>query len=308
MDIQDLQQVKLSKKYLENFRSIQLLINENLIKQFSHESFEYLTLKHINYKIDNSLDPFVSFFWDVDMADNSQSLFVDQNMLIAIPKIIYYSFSFATTDKIDEFYNKCFKKFPNDKLIFYYLEDENENMESKRISDELNLYNIMQYDTQFIFISSFNPDLLNLLYQITKSYAEAEKKLKLYDSKFAFHPAGEHTQSIKFPRVFDDKIIVKWKVDIWKAQLSSFNNVGKDVAEAIASFIPSPSSLLNAYQQIELKSNGNNLNTIKECENYLKDVNVRRGAGILQTTRRVGPELSKNIYKFFTSHEPLNQI
>ena len=35
----------------------------------------------------------------------------------------------------------------------------------------------------------------------------------------------------------------------------------------------------------------------------LADIQVRRGAGVLSSVRRIGPELSQKIYKFFTTND-----
>lgn len=36
----------------------------------------------------------------------------------------------------------------------------------------------------------------------------------------------------------------------------------------------------------------------------LADIPIRRGAGILASTRRIGPELSKKLHVFFTAKDP----
>lgn len=40
------------------------------------------------------------------------------------------------------------------------------------------------------------------------------------------------------------------------------------------------------------------------AEYLLADIPVRRGVGTIQTKRRIGPELSKKIYRFLMSHNP----
>ncbi|KAL3242971.1 hypothetical protein MRX96_047644 [Rhipicephalus microplus] len=59
----------------------------------------------------------------------------------------------------------------------------------------------------------------------------------------------------------------------WQAQLEQFASVSRDVAEAIVCEYPAPKLLLQ----------------------------VRRGAGALQSTRRVGPVISGRIYRFFVA-------
>jgi len=67
------------------------------------------------------------------------------------------------------------------------------------------------------------------------------------------------------------------------------------VAEAIAGQYPSPRSLVDAY---------NRLANDKECQELLQNIEVRRDAGILSSTRKVGAELSKKIHRFLTSKSP----
>ena len=46
----------------------------------------------------------------------------------------------------------------------------------------------------------------------------------------------------------------------------------------------------------------------EEASKLLADIQVRRGHGVLVNTRRVGPELSKKIYSFFTSKNPQKKL
>ncbi|XP_075558291.1 methyl methanesulfonate sensitivity 4 isoform X2 [Dermacentor variabilis] len=76
----------------------------------------------------------------------------------------------------------------------------------------------------------------------------------------------------------------------WQAQLEQFASVSRDVAEAIVCRYPGPKLLLQAYQACKNRAEG---------ETLLADIQVRRGAGALQSTRRVGPIVSGRIYRFF---------
>eukprot|EP00105_Crassostrea_gigas_P040873 XP_019925021.1 PREDICTED: crossover junction endonuclease EME1-like [Crassostrea gigas] len=60
---------------------------------------------------------------------------------------------------------------------------------------------------------------------------------------------------------------------VWKQQLLQFKNISPDIADAIVQAYPSPHSLME----------------------------VRRGAGVLETSRRVGKEMSRRIYTLVTS-------
>lgn len=78
----------------------------------------------------------------------------------------------------------------------------------------------------------------------------------------------------------------------WQAQLEQFASVSRDVAEAIVSQYPAPRLLLQAYRACSDRALG---------ETLLADIQVRRGAGALQSTRRVGPVISGRIYRFFVA-------
>jgi len=78
-------------------------------------------------------------------------------------------------------------------------------------------------------------------------------------------------------------------LNVWKDILECFPMVSCDQAQAICASYPSPYLLNEAY-----------LSTRKP-EMLLADIQVRRGAGVLTSVRRIGPELSQKVYKFFTS-------
>ncbi|KAJ8318353.1 hypothetical protein KUTeg_003444 [Tegillarca granosa] len=68
-----------------------------------------------------------------------------------------------------------------------------------------------------------------------------------------------------------------------------------DVAEALISVYPSPWLLMQDYKKC---------NSEKEAIRLLENIVVRRGAGVLETTRRVGKELSRRIYTAMTCSDP----
>lgn len=82
-------------------------------------------------------------------------------------------------------------------------------------------------------------------------------------------------------------------INLWKDLLESFPLVSSDQAQAICALYPSPLLLKKAYDQAG--SSGGML---------LADIQVRRGAGVLSSVRRIGPELSQKIHKFLTSTNP----
>ncbi|KAK3090650.1 hypothetical protein FSP39_013398 [Pinctada imbricata] len=82
---------------------------------------------------------------------------------------------------------------------------------------------------------------------------------------------------------------------VWKQQIMQFKNVSPDVADAIVAVYPSPRLLIKAYSECASQRDG---------ERLLENIMVRRGAGVLETTRRVGKELSRRFYLFMNSRDP----
>lgn len=78
-------------------------------------------------------------------------------------------------------------------------------------------------------------------------------------------------------------------LNLWKDILECFPLVSCDQAQAICASYPSPFLLYEAYKKCS------------KPEMLLADIQVRRGAGVLSSVRRIGPELSKKVHKFFTT-------
>lgn len=78
-------------------------------------------------------------------------------------------------------------------------------------------------------------------------------------------------------------------LNAWRKQLTQFTLISDDVAAAVTAAYPAPRLLRNAYRD----------NPSPQL--MLKDLNIRRGTGPLETSRKVGPELSKRIFQFFTA-------
>ncbi|NXK50697.1 EME2 endonuclease, partial [Chauna torquata] len=82
-----------------------------------------------------------------------------------------------------------------------------------------------------------------------------------------------------------------WQV--WKRQIQQFNRVSPATAAAIAEAYPSPSLLLQAYEECR---------TEDERLLLLSDIPVKSDVG--RKDRRVGPDLSRRIYLFMVSTNP----
>ncbi|XP_078319018.1 structure-specific endonuclease subunit EME1-like isoform X3 [Crassostrea virginica] len=124
----------------------------------------------------------------------------------------------------------------------------------------------------------------------TFSKAVAEKPAKKDRLKSAFFDDGVSTVKV-------DKN-GNGLLKVWKQQLMQFKSISPDIADAIVLAYPSPCLLMEAYRKC---SDSN------ECEKLLENIVVRRGAGVLETSRRVGKEMSRRIHTFVMSSNP-NEI
>lgn len=79
---------------------------------------------------------------------------------------------------------------------------------------------------------------------------------------------------------------------LWQQHLIKLPFITLETAEAIMSVYPMPKNLLDAFQ------------SSSSPETLLKDLPVRRAAGPLTTSRRLGPEMSRKIYQFYHSMNP----
>lgn len=81
---------------------------------------------------------------------------------------------------------------------------------------------------------------------------------------------------------------------LWQQQLCQFNRVTMETAQAITSVYRSPYALVQAYEKCSSE---------REAELMLEPILIRRGVGPLTTVKKVGPELSKKMYTFFTASD-----
>ncbi|XP_072167677.1 uncharacterized protein [Diadema setosum] len=130
--------------------------------------------------------------------------------------------------------------------------------------------------------------LADLIAMFTKAVAETPFKRKRDAAKFSFHV---HTNWAGGVRVTKDG---QGLLKVWKQQFMQFRNVSPEIASAVVSQYPSPQLLVQAYKRCPNED---------AAKKLLQDIVVRRGEGVLATSRRVGPELSKRVYNFFTSRD-----
>ena len=93
-----------------------------------------------------------------------------------------------------------------------------------------------------------------------------------------------------------DCVDVKNLSEYWKQILMTVSfRAGLETVTAIVSRYSSPTALLEAYSRC---------GSVKECEDLLKDIEVKRTDQIRGGTRRVGPDISRKIYTMMTCHNP----
>lgn len=134
-------------------------------------------------------------------------------------------------------------------------------------------------------------DLANLILSFTKSVTVApEKRLKNL-APFSFHV--DSLKQMKSVRV--DLENGKTSLEtLWKQILQQFHQMGIEQAQAIVQQYGTMKTLRQAYEQCS---------TTSQAKNLLAEIQVRRGAGILTTTRKIGPQMSERIWKFIMSKD-----
>lgn len=139
-------------------------------------------------------------------------------------------------------------------------------------------------------------ELSILIVQATKSLAQYTFKLekqKRQEMELDWFAKADSKSSVKVDKNGNGLS------NLWQQQLCQFNLVGLETAQAIVSNYNSPVSLVSEYKECF---------GVRQRENLLENIPIRRDAGILSSVRRVGPELSKKVYQFFNSDDPLLEL
>ncbi|XP_069124771.1 crossover junction endonuclease EME1-like [Argopecten irradians] len=132
-----------------------------------------------------------------------------------------------------------------------------------------------------------NEEFADLVKSFTKAVAEKPAKKDRLESVFSFHEDG--TTGVKVDKSGHGLL------KVWKQQLLQFKNISPDIADAVLAEYPSPRLLYKALTECTDESSASRL---------LENIVVRRGTGVLGTTRRIGKEMSRRIYLFMTSRDP----
>ncbi|KDR20403.1 crossover junction endonuclease EME1 [Zootermopsis nevadensis] len=132
-------------------------------------------------------------------------------------------------------------------------------------------------------------DLGTLIRQFSKAVAEApfkREKHKQEQEELEWYAAGESRDCVRVDKNGNGL------PRLWQQQLCQFDRVGMDTAQAITSIYRSPCALIEAYEKCSSEHEG---------EHMLEDILIRPEVGPLTTSKKVGPDISKKMYKFFTA-------
>ncbi|XP_066292195.1 crossover junction endonuclease EME1-like [Branchiostoma lanceolatum] len=157
---------------------------------------------------------------------------------------------------------------------------------SRREVDEV-LVDLQLWQSVNVKLLEEPQEMADLVRMYSKAVAEAPFKRLREQSSFSFHIETSGS-SVKVDK--DGRGLLK----VWSKHIEQMRNVSAEMSAAIVAEYPSPQLLLQAYQRCS---------TEQEAQLLLKDIMVRRGAGVLATCRRIGPEVSKRVHTFFTSSD-----
>lgn len=134
-----------------------------------------------------------------------------------------------------------------------------------------------------------NADVMTTIASLTRSIAEAPSKQRLQKlHSMSWFADNDNKNSV------DIRDVQKDAPRLWRKQLEQFPKISRDVAEAIACKYPSIHSLVHSYDNL----------TKEEARLLLQDLQIGKHNGLQKRTRRLGPELSSQLFVYFTSRDP----
>ncbi|CAH8578895.1 unnamed protein product [Heterobilharzia americana] len=195
-------------------------------------------------------------------------------------------------------------------------------------------------------ITSNLHDVAMILSAFTRSLADRQFKHGRLerDEGLAFHPDNVHKglsgcalrgrgpgrPPINDPEGFIDQqqAVHSWANRVWLSQLGQWRGLTGEIAYAITLVYPTARAFYNACKSAEMctiRSQGcdqsypvtTTLSSSDKCLNQksvhpfeaeLANLEIRRGAGVLSSRRRLGPELARRLIKLFTSNNPYEVI
>ncbi|XP_022168365.1 crossover junction endonuclease EME1-like isoform X3 [Myzus persicae] len=264
--------------------------------EYCEELISGIETTDAKYKIESNSAVLNSITWSRQISD---SVSEDEHFMLLIWEFDYVKNLIVSCQLLNKINDIKLHKTQLSIIIFstadqlkYLLSYYKQNLRRMgRILDMLNSLEQMMLNCQvsFRFVENKNDIGLAVLY-LTKSIAQKPYKLNKYKEEqdgCDWYASG-HTKNC----VTVDKNGIGL-TQLWRQMLSQFPLCGLETSEAIAAAYGSPIALLEAYD---------NCSSRLEGETMLQDIPVRRGFGPLASNRRIGPELSKKIYTFFTDN------
>ncbi|XP_050544091.1 crossover junction endonuclease EME1-like [Daktulosphaira vitifoliae] len=285
--IESLKRIKPS----ECIKYITVHIDANIqICEFSEDILNELKSNGMQYKVDINPNAPYSITWSRCITDNIVE--IDNYMLLIWNFEIIKNL--ISSNRLIENINK-FKPYKNHiSLMIYGSVEEFKKTKSRKkgtFNKTIMLKNLdhmmLSCGVSFRLVETKN-EVGSAVSHLTKSVAQKPYKLNKYKEELEgceWYASGHSKNCVSV-----DKFGTGLN-QLWRQQLSQFPLCALEASEAIASIYETPLQLLEAYESCNSKLEG---------ELLLQDIPVRRGFGPLAVTRRVGPELSKKIFLFFT--------
>ncbi|XP_019642597.1 PREDICTED: crossover junction endonuclease EME1-like [Branchiostoma belcheri] len=141
-----------------------------------------------------------------------------------------------------------------------------------RIDVEEALVHLQLWEDVVVKLLEEPEQVADMVRMYTKAVAETPFKRQRDESTFSFHIESNAANCVKVDR--EGRGLLK----VWQRHIQQMRNVSPEMSAAIVAEYPSPQLLLQAYERCS---------TEKEAQMLLKDIMVRRGAGVLATSRRI---------------------
>ncbi|CAF0786059.1 unnamed protein product [Adineta ricciae] len=240
--------------------------------------------------------------WSItNVANNIDEEFVSQLLLLMTTDQFFQFVSVCNTNKnnMADLFQTINDKYKCKKSITIVIIGVNSSLtlgksltrsSNIKVTDLDNIY--LDLQLQFNCVIKFaenDHDLSSLILSFTKAVTVAPEKRLKNMSPFSFHV--DTLKQYKAIRVDIDQAN-KTLDSLWKQILQQFPHMGIEQAQAIVNQYGTIQSLIQAYKQCA---------TENDAKLLLADIQVRRGAGVLTTTRKIGPQMSEKIWKLFTS-------
>ncbi|CAH8650226.1 unnamed protein product [Dicrocoelium dendriticum] len=117
------------------------------------------------------------------------------------------------------------------------------------------------------------------------------------------------------PMGTDSRALYAWANRVWLSQLGQWRGVTGEIAHAITQSYPTARAFFHACHTRTNSTDNDHMicpssrdpsgqRRPHPLESKLADLEIRRGAGVLASTRRLGPELARRLILYFTTDDP----